>query len=107
MALLGSFQMRHEMTATQSDVPVVAADLGLGAGTHRPSLGIDPQVHRRLAPALADRLQFDERIGQGEQSAAALEKIALKVGPEAVSENRNVELVADAGELKHLRAGQE
>ena len=74
--------------------------------TARP-VRVDAQVHRRLAPAIADRLQLDERVGEREQMRAALEQIGLEIGPEAVGEHGNVELVADRGELDDLRAGQE
>src|SRR3546814_5149638 len=44
-----------------------AACLGLRARDHRAAAFVDAQVHRRLAPALAHRLQLDERVGEAEQ----------------------------------------
>ena len=38
---------------------------------------------------------------------AALEQIGLEIGPEAVSKDGNVELVADRGELDDLGPGEE
>ena len=42
--------------AAERDVAVVAADLGLLARGDREAVLVDAQVHRRLAPALADCL---------------------------------------------------
>ena len=62
-------QPLEEMAAAQRDVAVVAADLGLRAGGDGVAVRIDAQVHRRLAPAFADRLQLDQRVGEREQCA--------------------------------------
>ena len=62
-------QPLEEMPAAQRDIAVVAADLGLGAGGDGMALRVDAQVHRRLAPAFADGLQFDQRVRQRKQAA--------------------------------------
>ena len=64
-------QPLEEMAAAQGDIAVVAADLGLRAGGDRMAVGIDAQVHRRLAPAFAHRFQLDQRIGEREQRRAS------------------------------------
>ena len=53
------------------------------------TLGVDAQVHRRLAPAFADRLQFDEGIGEGEESGRTGEELALEIGAQTIAEDRN------------------
>ena len=83
----------EEMLAAERDIAVVAADLGLRAGGDRLAFLVDAQVHRRLAPAFAHRLQFDERIRQREQRGRAGEQLALEVGSQAVAEHRNAKLV--------------
>src|SRR6476469_8067775 len=79
-------QTFEEMLAAQRDVTVVAADLGLRAGRDRVTFGIDAEVHRRLAPALAHRLELDQRIREREQGGGAGEQLALEVGAQAVAE---------------------
>ena len=102
-----SRQPLEEVAAAQRDVAVVAADLGLRAGRDGVALGVDAQVHRRLAPALAHRLQFDQRVGEREQGRRAGEEIAPEVGAQAVAEHRDAELVGDAAQLQDMVAGQE
>src|SRR3954447_20193141 len=70
LARFAFLQPLEEMLAAERDITVVAADLGLGSGGDGMALGIDSKVHRRLAPAFANRLQFDQRIRQGEQRGA-------------------------------------
>ena len=107
LARLALVQALEEMAPAQSDVAVVAADLGLRAGGDRMALLIDAQVHRRLSAAFANRLQFDERVGEREQRCAPLEEFAEKVGAKSVAQHWNAELVADPRELKDVVAGQE
>jgi hypothetical protein len=95
------------VAAAERDVAVVAADLDRRALLHRAPVLVDAQVHRRLAPAIADRLQLDQGVGEREQMGAPLEQIGLEIGAQAVGEDRDVELVADRGELDDLGAGQE
>src|SRR5437868_13836128 len=95
------------MAATESNIAVVAADLGLGAARDGMSFGIDAQVHRRLAPAFAYCLQLDQSIGEGQERGAAFEQLALKVGAQAVAEHRDLQIVGDAAELKHVVASEE
>ena len=102
-----SRQPLEEMAAAQRDVAVVAADLGLRAGGDGMALGIDAQVHRRLAPAFAHRLQLDQRVGQREQRRRAGEQLALEIGAQAVAEHRDAELVGDPAQLQDMVAGQE
>ena len=71
-------QPLEEMAAAQGDIAVVAADLGLRAGGDGMAFGIDAQVHRRLAAALAHRLQLDQRVGQREQRRRAGKELARK-----------------------------
>ena len=97
----------EEMLAAQRDVAVVSADLGLRAGRDRIALGIDPQVHGRLAPAFANRLQFDQAVAQGQQGGRAWKQMALEVRAQAVAEDRNLQLVGDPAKLKHMIAGEE
>src|SRR5258708_2351131 len=96
------FQALEEMAAAERDIAVVAADLGLGSSRDRMALGVDAEVHRRLAAAFADRLQFDQGVGEREQGRAALEQVSLEIGAEAVAEDRNADLVADPAQLQHL-----
>ena len=81
-------QPLEEMAAAERDVAVVAADLGLRAGGDGMAVGVDAQVHRRLAAAFAHRLQFDQRVGEREQRRRAGEQLGLEVGAKAVAEHR-------------------
>ena len=54
------FEPLEEMPPAQRDIAVVATNLRLGAGSDCMTFGIDPQVHRRLAAAFADRLQLNQ-----------------------------------------------
>ena len=100
-------QALEEVAAAQGDVAVVAADLGLGARRDGVAFAVDAQVHRRLAPALAHRLQLDQRVGQREQRRRAGKQLAAEVGAQAVAEHRNADLVGDAAQLQDMVAGQE
>ena len=69
--------------------------------------GIDPQVHRRLAPAFAYGFELDQRVGQREQGGGPGEKLGLEIGAQAVAEHRQVHLVSEPAQLQHLSLGQE
>src|SRR6478752_581835 len=97
----------EEMPATERDVAVVAADLGLRARRNRVALGVDAKVHGRLAAAFAHRLQLDHRIRQREQRRRAGEELTLEVGAEAVAEDRNRQSVGDFAQLQHVLLRQE
>src|SRR5947209_13910452 len=81
LARLALAQPLKEMLAAERDVAIIAADLGLRARRDRVSLGVDAQVHRRLAPAFAHGFELDQRIGEREQRRRAGEELALKIGP--------------------------
>ena len=68
------------MLAAERDIAIIAADLGLRPGLYRRTTGIDPQVHRRLAPALAHRFDLDQRIGKREQLGRSGEQPRLEIG---------------------------
>src|SRR4051812_31197224 len=107
LARFAFLQALVEMLAAQRDIAVVATDLGLRAGRDGVALGIDAQVHRRLAPAFAHRFQFDQAVGEREQRSAALEEVRLEVGTQPVAEDGNAHVVADPAQLEHMVAGQE
>src|SRR5947209_8569790 len=86
-------QALEEMLAAERDVAVVAADLRLRARGDGMPLGVDAQVHRRLASAFAHSLQFDQRIRERQQRGGTGKELSLEVGPEPVTEHRNAEPV--------------
>src|SRR5690348_16664006 len=86
-------QPLEEMLSAQRDVAVVAADFGLSAGRDGVALGIDAEVHRRLAPAFAHRLQLDQRIRERQERRRTGKELALEVGSETVTEHWNPEAV--------------
>jgi hypothetical protein len=96
-----------EMAAAHGDVAVVAADLDLGAVAHGVAGGVDAEVHRGLAAAVADRFQLGEIVGEREERGAAGEEVALKIGAQAVAEHGDFEGVGDIGGLPHLVGGEE
>jgi hypothetical protein len=95
------------MAPAQRQIALVAADLDLLAIALCAPVRADAHDHRRLAAAMADRLQFRELVRKGKQPAAAFEEFAAKIGPEAVAQDRYGKLVDDHGEIIHLLAGQE
>jgi len=56
---------------------------------------------------VADGLELDQVVGEGEQARAAGEEVRLEIGAQAVAEDGDVELVDDVGGLVHLRGGEE
>src|SRR5438874_759515 len=82
-------QPLEEVLATEREVAVVAADLGLRAGGDGVTFGVDAQVHRRLAPALAHRLELDQRVRQRQQRCRTRKQLGLEIGAEPVAEHGN------------------
>src|SRR3546814_2297705 len=80
-------QSLDKVPPAQGQVTVVAADFGLRAMAYRRATGIDAQVHCRLAPAMAHRLQFDQRIGEPQQRRRSGEQLALEIGPQRSEEH--------------------
>src|SRR5579884_2152756 len=95
------------MLAAKRDVAVVAADLGLLAAGDCMAFRVDAQVHRRLAPALAHRLQFDKRVRQRQKRRRAGEELALEVRPETVAQHWNAQPVRHLAQLEHVALRQE
>ena len=95
------------MLAAHGDIAVVAADFGLRALAHCLAIGIDPQVHGGLAPAIAHGLHLHQRIGNAQQDGRTREKLALEIGPEAVAEHGNAGIVGQPREPPHLLPRQE
>src|SRR5438045_2053616 len=95
------------MPTAERDVAVIAADLGLGPGGDGMALGVDAEIHRRLAATFAYGLELDQRIRQCEQRGGAGEKLALKVGAEAVAKHGNREAVGDLAQLQDVALGEE
>src|SRR4051812_16407070 len=91
LARFAFLQPLEEMAPAQSDIAVIAADLGLRACRDCMALGVDAQVHGRLAPAFAYRLQFDQAVGKREQRRAALEQFPEEVCAQAVAQHRDAE----------------
>src|SRR4051794_28393117 len=56
-------QSLAEVAAAERDIAVVAAHFDLCALAHGGPVLVDAQVHRRLAAAMAYRLELDQRIG--------------------------------------------
>jgi hypothetical protein len=96
-----------EFPAAHRDVTVVAADLDLRTLAHCVAGLVDAHDHGGLAPRVTDRLQFLELVGPGQQVAAALEQLALKIRAQAETQHRYIQPVDHFGELIDLVAGQE
>src|SRR6187402_2996620 len=96
-----------EMPAAQRDVLLVSADLRLQAVRDRLAVFVETQVHRRLATAVAHRLELDQRVGDAEQHRRAGEQVAAEVGPQAVAQYRDVALVRQPRALPDLGRGEE
>ena len=94
------------MLTAQGHIAVISADFGLFALLHGRARGIDPQVHRRFAAAVAHRFQLDQRIRDPQQHLGTGEQLALKIGPQAVAQHRDLGLVGKPGKLPDLRFGQ-
>lgn len=104
----GSFDEAFvEVPSANGDVSIVSADLDLFAIADRAAFGVDPQDHGRFAAAVADGFDFRKAIGPSQQILAALEQVALEVGPKAIGEHRDGESVGDIAELADLGFGQE
>src|SRR5690606_15530453 len=104
-----AFPAYHALVLGPRDryVALVPADLDLWSVADRAALLIHPAGHGRLASAVADRLDFADLVGPGQQVLAALEQLAAKVGPQAVAQHRDVQRIDHFAELPHLAAGQE
>jgi hypothetical protein len=104
----GSFDEAFvEVPSANGDVTIVSTDLDLFAIADRAAFGVDPQDHGRFAAAMADGFDFRQAIGPSQQVLAALEQVALEVGPKAISEHRDGEPVGDIAQLPDLGLGQE
>lgn len=57
--------------------------------SHRCLADVEAQDHRGLATAVTDGFQLDEVLRPREEPLAALEEIALKVGAQAVTQDRD------------------
>ena len=51
---------------------------------------------------MADRLEFNERVGDAQQGGRAGKQFALEIGPQAIAEHRDAGRVGDPGELPDL-----
>ena len=60
-----------------------------------------------FSAAVADRLELDEIVGEGEQRAAAGKELALEISAQAVTKDRDFEHIGDIGELLDLGASEE
>src|SRR5262245_16627815 len=94
------------MATAKRYVALIAANLVLCPFLDREAIRVDPQVHRRLASARADRLELDQVVGDGEQRGASREELRLEIGSQPIGEDRYGELVAHRGELKDLCSGE-
>ncbi len=104
----GSFDEAFvEVPSANGDVSIVSTDLDLFAVADRAAFGVDPQDHGRFTAAVADGFDFRKAIGPSQQVLAALEQVALEVGPKAIGEHRDGESIGDIAELAHLGLGQE
>ena len=104
----GSFDEAFvEVPSANSDVSIVSADLDLFAIADRAAFGVDPQDHGRFAAAVADGFDFRKAIGPSQQVLAALEQVALEVGPKAIGKHGDRESIGDIAELADLGLGQE
>ena len=104
----GSFDEAFvEVPSANGDVSIVSTDLDLFAIADRAAFGVDPQDHGRFTAAVADGFDFRKAIGPSQQVLAALEQVALEVGPKAIGEHRDGESIGDIAELAHLGLGQE
>ena len=56
---------------------------------------------------MADRAHLAQLVGERHELGGPLEERAPEVGPQAVAQDRDGEIVRDAGELAHLLARQE
>src|SRR3546814_19602604 len=88
------------MAAAERDIAVVSADFGLFAFADRAPFPIHAQVHGRLAPAFADRLDLRQRVGEAEQRGAAFEQLPLEIGADAVAKNGDGQPVGDRRKLR-------
>lgn len=78
-----------EVPSANGNVSIVSADLDLFAIADRAAFGVDPQDHGRFAAAVADGFDFRKAIGPSQQVLAALEQVALEVGPKAIGKHRD------------------
>jgi hypothetical protein len=95
------------MAPAEGNVALVPADLDLDAFSFRTAAGTDADDHGGLAPAVTDRLELGELVGEREQTRAPFEQLAAEIGPQPVAQNRYRKLVDDHGEIFHLLAGEE
>ena len=65
-----------EVSAAHRDVALVAADLDLSAFADDAASTVEAHDHGRLLPAVADRLDFVEVVGPGQQPLRAVEEVA-------------------------------
>ena len=63
--------------------------------------------HRRLGAAMANCLEFLEVVTPGQQIFTTFERLPLEIGPQAIGQHGNIQLVGDFAELEHLFLGQE
>ena len=78
------------------DVPNVAFDRDLRAFSDAPAAIVDADVHGRFAAAIADRLQFFEAIGEGQEVSRSGKRIPEKVAADSVTDDRDVSDVRGA-----------
>ena len=95
------------MLSAHGDITVVAADFRLCTLDNGVASGIDAQVHRRFATAIADGFHLDQRVCQAQQCGRPCKQFALEVRTQAVTKDRNARIVRQPGKLPNLILGQE
>jgi hypothetical protein len=94
------------MPTADGNVTFIATDLDLLSFSHRDTVGIDSQNHCRLASAVTDGLDLCQSICPGQQMLTSFEEISLKIGPQAIGQYRNIEVIANIAELSYLTLGE-
>ena len=94
------------MLAADGDIALVTAYHHLFAGMHRFAILVQSQHHIGFAPAVTDGFQFHQLIGPGQQILATGKQLTEKIGAQAVTQYRNVQLVHHIAQLLNLRFGQ-
>jgi hypothetical protein len=69
-----------KMLTAHSNIAIIAANFGLRAVNNCFAKFVDPQVHRRFAPAIADALKLNQTVRYDKQSGGTVKQLALKIG---------------------------
>jgi hypothetical protein len=91
-----------EMLSTHRDRALVAADLDLRSFFDRVPLLISAEIHGGLGATEANRLELGESVGPSEQGGTAGEEVPLKVGPESVAKQRDIQIGGDLSQFLEL-----